>query len=354
MKRIGNLWPALTSVENLFAAALAAAAGKRGRPEVAAYLLNLEINVVRLRRELLEGTYRPGPYRNFLVHESKPRMISAAPFRDRVVHHALTQVVEPVFERRFTADSFASRVGFGTHRALRRAGAACGKFPFVLKCDVVKYFHSIDHEILLALLARTLKCQTTLALAAQVVAGWSAPPGQPVYFGTDGLFSPLERRLGLPLGNQTSQFFANVYLNGLDHFVRRELRAGEYIRYVDDFLVFGVCKEELREMRVRIEERLASLRLRIHPRKSRVYRSSEGVSFLGWRWFPDRSRLDRGNVARFRRRLLRMREEHKNGRMSGEEVTRRVRGWLGHASHGDTWRLRETLFDTYDLRWCAV
>jgi retron-type reverse transcriptase len=354
MKRVGNLWPALTSFENLLAAALAAASGKRGRPEVAAYLLNLETNVIRLRRELLDGTYRTGSYRDFLVHESKPRLISAAPFRDRVVHHALTQIVEPVFERRFTADSFASRAGFGTHRALARAAAASARFPLVLKCDVMKYFHSIDHEILQGLLERALKCPPTLALAAQIVGGWTAPPRQPVYFGLDGLFSPLERRAGLPLGNQTSQFFANVYLNGLDHFVRRELRPGEYLRYVDDFLLFGQSKDELREMRARIEERLALLRLRIHPGKSRVYRTGDGLSFLGWRLFPDRSRLDRGNVARFRRRLRRMREEYKSGRMSGEDITRRVQAWIGHARHGDTWRLRESLFDTYDLQRCAV
>jgi retron-type reverse transcriptase len=156
MKRIGNLWPQLTSWENLTEAARVAARGKRTRPDVARFLHEMEGRLCGLKRELEDGSYRPGGYRTFWINDPKPRLISAAPFRDRVVHHALTQVLEPVFEPRFTAYSFASRKGFGQHRALQLARNAVRKYRYVLKCDIRKYFPSIDHAILKDLLARVV------------------------------------------------------------------------------------------------------------------------------------------------------------------------------------------------------
>jgi hypothetical protein len=146
MKRAAALWPALTAWQNLLESAHAAARGKRRRPDVARFLFRLEPNVCALQRALLDGSWRPGPYRAFWIHDPKPRLISAAPFPDRVVHHALTRTLEAVFEPRFTDASFASRAGFGQHRALEQARAACEKFPYVLKCDIRKYFPSIDHS----------------------------------------------------------------------------------------------------------------------------------------------------------------------------------------------------------------
>jgi len=171
MRRIGNLWPQLTNWDHLLDSALAAARGKRRRPDVARFLFHLEPNVCELRRELLAGTWRPGPYRTFWIRDPKPRMISAAPFRDRVVHHALTRVLEPVFEPRFAACSFASRKGFGQHRALRKARAACARYRYALKCDIRKYFPSMDHLILKELLEQAVKCKPTLALAAAIIDG---------------------------------------------------------------------------------------------------------------------------------------------------------------------------------------
>ena len=206
MKRVGNLWPALTSFANLLAAAESAAAGKRKRPDVATFLLNLEPELLRLQRELLNGSYQPGPYRTFQILDPKPRRISAAPFRDRVVHHALTRVLEPIFERRFSNNSFACRTGRGTHRALEAARKGARKYSLVLKLDVRKYFASIDHQILNAQLSRAIKCRPTLDLAARIVAGSNPQEEVVQYFPGDDLFTPFERRRGLPLGNQTSQF----------------------------------------------------------------------------------------------------------------------------------------------------
>jgi retron-type reverse transcriptase len=326
------------------ASALSAARGKRKRPDVARFLFNLEPNVCALQRELLAGAWRPGEYRTFWIRDPKPRMISAAPFRDRVVHHAVTRVLESVFERRFTASSFASRKGFGQHKALRKARAACARYSYVLKCDVRKYFPSMDHAILKSLLERAIKCMPTLALAGAIIDGSNAQEEVSAVFPGDTLFTPLERRKGLPIGNQTSQFFANVYLNALDHFVLRELRPAMYLRYVDDFVIFGDDKAELARMRRAIVARLEEMRLELHEGKSRVYRCADGVTFLGWRLFPGRARLPRRNVVRMRSRLRAIGARFHRAELDFADVRRRISAWLGHAAFGDTWKLRRKLF----------
>jgi len=347
VKRIANLWPGLACFQNLLAAADTAAAGKRSRPDVALFFLSLEPNLLALCRELENNSYCPGAYRTFQILDPKPRQISAAPFRDRVVHHALTRILEPVWERRFLPDSFACRKGFGTHLAIERARAAARDHPYVLKCDIRKYFASLDHEILNLQLARVIKCRRTLALAATIIAG--SNPQEPVdwYFPGDDLFTPFERRRGLPLGNQTSQFFANVYLDPLDHFIRRQLKPGQYARYVDDFVLFGRSQAELAGMRQAIEEFLIAYRLRIHPLKSRVYPIADGFTFLGWRIFPTHTRLVKPNVKRFRARLRQLQHDYRHGRVDWDEVNHAVQSWIGHASHGNTWRLRERIFDDF-------
>jgi RNA-directed DNA polymerase len=348
MKRIGNLWAQVTSFGNLLSAAQAAAAGKRKRPDVAGFLLGMEWELLALQRELLSGEYRCGPYRTFTIRDPKPRQISAAPFRDRVIHHALTRVLEPIFEKRFSNNSFACRMGLGTHKALERAREGVRRFPYVLKCDVRKYFASIDHAILNAQLAQTIKCEPTLNLAARIISSFN-PAGENVirYFPGDDLFSPHERRRGLPLGNQTSQFFANVYLNGMDRLIDEQLRPPVYARYVDDFILFGDSKMRLREIRAAIVESMDSLRLEIHPGKSRIYRCADGVTFLGWRLFPDRIRLVRGTVVRFRQRMKKMQADYSGGGLTWDDVEQRVQAWIGHASQGDTWVLRERLLGQF-------
>jgi hypothetical protein len=344
MKRAGGLWPALTSWPNLVAALQRAACGKRTRPDVAQFLLDWEPRLVELQRQLRSGEYSPGPYHCFRVWEPKPRWISAAPFRDRVVHHALTQILEPIFEPRFTPHSYACRTGFGAHKALAAAAAACARFPFVLQCDIRKYFPSIDHAILNDLLARAIKCGPTLALAGRIVDGSNPQEPMDVYFPDDDLFTPFERRRGLPLGNQTSQFFANVYLNGLDQFVLRQVRPGAYCRYVDDFLLFHAGRGFLREARRGIEAELCKLRLCLHEGKSRVHRTEDGITFLGWRIYPDHRRLVRSNVVRFRRRIRALQRRFASGEAKWAEILPRLQAWNAHAAHGDTWKLREQIF----------
>lgn len=349
MKRVGEVWPRIVSWQNLLDSALAAARGKRKRPDVARFLASLETNVCAIQRELASGSYQPGEYRTFWIRDPKARQISAAPFRDRVVHHALTRALETVFEPRFTTCSFASRTGYGQHLALAKAKAACARYAYVLKADIRKYFPSIDHEVLKELLARVIKCRPTLHLAARIIDGSNAQEDAPAYFPGDDLFTPYNRRRGLPIGNQTSQFFANVYLNPLDHFVLRELRPGVYLRYVDDFVLFGDDKRELGVSRARVADFLEGLRLRIHDGKSRAYRCSDGFPFLGWRLFPEWSRLPRPKAVAVRRRLRRISALYHRGELDFAGVQSRIQAWLGHARHGNTLGLREQLFEGFTL-----
>ena len=239
----------IASFSALMEAARKAAKGKRAKPGVAAFLANLEPEVLRLERELKSGRYRPGRYKTIEIRDPKRRTVSAAPFRDRVVHHAFCGVVEPLFERGFIYDSYANRLGKGTHRAIARYERFRDRYRWVLRCDIYRYFPAIDHEILKADLRRRIACERTLWLADRIVDG--SNPQEPVnlYYPGDDLFTPFERRRGLPIGNLTSQFFANLYLDGLDHFCKEVLRVKGYLRYVDDFALFHDSREQLEEWR---------------------------------------------------------------------------------------------------------
>jgi retron-type reverse transcriptase len=341
---MGTLFQRMTSFPNLLEAARLASRGKRLRPNVAAFALDLESELHQLRHELLSRSYQPGPYRTFVIHDKKPRFISAAPFRDRVVHHALCQVIEPIFERGFIYDSYACRKGKGTHAASDRASFYARRFRYVLKCDVEKYFPSIDHAVLLGLIGEQIWDEGVLWLARTILAGSNSQPRALCYFPGGDLFAPFERRRGIPIGNQTSQFFANVYLNKLDHYVKEVLRARGYLRYVDDVLIFDHDKRRLHEMRVVIEDFLVKFRLRLHPRKCFITTANAGFTFLGYRVFPTHRRLDANNVRRFKRRLRRYDQAVEEGRMSPSQRSDRIRSWIAHARHADTGRLRTRIF----------
>ena len=340
-----DLFGSIASFPALRAAALRAAAGKRAKPGPAAFLANLETEVLRLERALAGGRYRPGRYTVIEVFDPKHRTVSAAPFRDRVVHHALCAVVEPVFERGFIHDSYANRKGKGTHRAVARYERFRDRFRHVLRCDIWRYFPSIDHGILKRDLRRRIACPRTLGLADRIVDGSNSQEPVLLHFPGDGLFTPHERRRGLPIGNLTSQFFANVYLDGLDRFCKQVLRARGYLRYVDDFALFHDDPAQLEEWRRRIALFLEGRRLRLHPRKTEIADTRAPAEFLGFVLLPGgRRRLPEANVRRFRNRLRGLRDRWRAGSASREEIERRVGAWVAHAGHADSWRLRQAIF----------
>jgi RNA-directed DNA polymerase len=332
----------VASLENLLAAAREALRGKRSRPPGAAFFADLEHEVAALHRELRTGSYRHGPYRYFEIREPKPRQVAAARFRDRVVHHAIVRVIEPLFEPRFIEDSYACRKRRGTHAAMRRAAAFARRHAYALECDVSRYFASIDHEILLAQVARVVADPRLLALLRQIVE--SHADGEEAEWTGPGLFDLRVRLRGLPIGNLTSQFLANVYLNPLDHFVKHELRVRGYLRYLDDFLLFGDDRAELRALGRAVKVKLAELRLRMHPDKYRLRPTRLGVDFVGFVVFADgRVRVRRASVRRFERRYRRRRWEVERHGADAEALTASVRSWVAHARHAKSLDLRRAV-----------
>jgi retron-type reverse transcriptase len=352
MKTYKNLYPQIYTFENLYRAYRAARKGKRNRIAVASFEFDMEGQLLQLQRELQEQTYRPGAYTNFYIHEPKRRLVSAAPFRDRVVHHALCNIIEPIWEARFIHTSYACRVGKGTHAALDQCERWTRQYRYAFHGDIVKYFPSIDLDILYALLARRIADRQVLWLITRILESGADIQNTetPVaYFPGDDLFAAL-RPKGLPIGNLTSQFFANVYLHELDKFAKQTLRVKAYLRYMDDFVLFADDKAQLHTWKAAIHDFLGEqLRLLLHPRKSVVFPVKVGVDFCGFRIFPTHRRLRRSSVRRFVRRFRRQRTAYQDGALSLEEMTTSVRSWIAHAEHGNTWRLRRRLFADYPL-----
>lgn len=288
MKSHGQLWSRITSEENLQQAWVRVRRGHAGSEAVQAFAAHLDGHLVRLREELMAATYRPGAYRQFRVMDPKPRTISCAPVRDRVVHHALCGVIAPRLEQSFTEDSYACREGKGAHRACRRARALARRQGWYCKLDVRRFFESIEHNRLLAVLLPRFREREVCALIDAIVR--HPVPGLP------------EGR-GLPIGNLTSQWFANAFLDGLDHHVKETLRAPGYIRYMDDFVVFHNAKAACwgahdAVSRWLLEERSLSLK----GEATIVAPVTEGVPFLGLRIWPSCWRLKRERFLRTRRK----------------------------------------------------
>jgi retron-type reverse transcriptase len=346
-KTCKNLWPEITSFENLLLAAKKAQKGKRFKDSTALFNLNLEKELLKILRELQGRTYRPGRYKEFVIYEPVKRLISAAPYRDRVVHHALCNIIDPVFEKSFIHDSYANRKEKGTHRAINRFQTFMQKYRYVLKCDIRKYFPSIDHEILYGLLQRKIADNDVLWLIRTILE--SSNPQEPVgdYFEGDGLFEPHDRRKGLPIGNLTSQFFGNVYLNGFDHYIKDTLGCKAYLRYVDDFAVFSNDKKELWAVKNRMDEYLQKLRLKLHARKTRIFPVNSGCEFLGFYVYPHFRKVKKANVRLFEGRLRGMQTAYRKGKIGLSQVQKSVHGWIAHVEHANSYRLRERIFEKY-------
>ena len=346
-----TLYDQLWSFENLYKAFVRARKGKRGQEEIAMFERNLEPELFQIQASLIDNSYRPGGYFSFYRTEAKRRLISAAPFRDRVVHHALVSVMEPLFEQRFIFDSYANRKGKGTHRALDRATHYLRRNTYSLQCDVRQFFPSIDHVILKTMLAKVISDEKVLWLAGQIIdtgVGVLDEEYDMHWFAEDNLLSA-NRPRGLPIGNLTSQFWANVYLNELDQFIKRQLKSHCYLRYVDDILLFENDKTVLHGWRDAIIQFLASLRLTIHEEAAPVRPVNEGLPFLGFILYPDHRRLKPARGIEFRRRFRQKLQACSAGELEREKVTLSVQGWVAHAQHGDTWGLRRAVLSGKSL-----
>jgi retron-type reverse transcriptase len=331
VKRAGHLFERVVEFARLREAALRAARGKRLSARAAAFLVELEANLIEIQAELGEGRYRPRPYETFEVREPKPRLISAAHFRDRVVHHALCAAIEPTLERYAIFDSYACRKGRGAHAAIARARHFCRGHERFLKLDVRKFFETCDHEVLKRLLRRLFKDRRLLDLTDRIIE--HGAPGS-------------SAGRGLPIGNLTSQHFANLYLGPLDHFVKERLGVRGYVRYMDDMLLFADDRASLRRWRREIERFAAGeLRLDIKTEATVLAPVLGGVPFLGMRLWPGVARLGAGGRNRLARRLRVLQRQLAECEIEEETAVRSAASLVGWAAGADTARLRAGIME---------
>lgn len=341
-----DLYPRIYDFENLHAAYLKARKGKRYKHDAMEFACNLEENLIVLQNELIWKTYRTGKYRIFKTHEPKEREVAALPFRDRVVQHALVAVIEPIWERRFIHDSYACRPGKGTHAGADRAQAFLRRVKrqhgrvYALKADIAKYFASIDHAVLRQLIYKRIACRDTRWLIDEILSSTTSQTEQVP--------------CGLPIGNLTSQLWANVYLHELDEFVKHNLRERYYLRYMDDFVEIHHDKQHLHQARHIIEAFLQDrLRLRTNA-KTQVFPvdSSHGraLDFLGYRIWTTHRKLRKSSQKRMKRNLKRLERLFRHGAISLGRITASITSWTGHARHADSYRTRASVVATITFK----
>jgi retron-type reverse transcriptase len=333
-----DLFERITAWDNLIAAWREARRGKRNRPEVRAFEYDLEANLVSLHEHLLRGTWQPGKPRRFWVRDPKWREITAPPFPDRIVHHAIVRVVEPLFERRFIYDSYACRKGKGTHQAvrrtqcfLRRAKRRWGDAAYTIKIDVKSYFASINHDILLRRIARVVTCERTLALWRSALSG----------YGFDGV--------GLPVGALTSQLAANVLLDVLDHRIKDDWGVREYVRYMDDMVLVVPDKAAAARILDAIADELATLGLRMNP-KSGYWPLKRGVDFCGYRIWTTHIRPRRRAIRTWKARFRRLAALYARGRVRLCRCREAVMSFLAVMRHANAAVTTKNILNRFVLR----
>lgn len=345
MKRLNHLWEPIITFDNLLLAYKKARMGKRRKKSVALFSLNLETELLSLQQQLVDGTYLPGEYRLFTIYEGKPRTIAAAPFRDRVIHHALMNIIEPPLDKQFIYDSYACRRKKGVHKAIARYQNWAKRYRYALKMDIRQYFPSVDHQLLKEKLRHRIKDSHVLNLFDKIIDMAPLVKQPPVWYPNDNLFTPLERRTGIPIGNLTSQFLGNLYLDDFDHYIKEQLNIPAYLRYVDDFIVLDDDKHRLHDIRASIKEYLAiHHRLRLHPNKAHIFQTHRGVDVLGYTIFPHKRLLRNDNGHRFFRKLRAFGKASRSGKANFLDFKPSIRSWIGHAQHADTYRLRCQIF----------
>ena len=330
MKRAGNLFDEILSRDNLRSAFHKAKKGKSGRTDVIRFAARLDDNLACLAEELRSGTIRLGEYHQFVVHDPKERIITAPHFRERVIHHAVMNVCEPILDRWLIADSFACRVGKGRNEALARARTFAARCPYFLKLDVRKYFDSISHGRLLELLARRFKDRRLLELFARLV----------------GSFRGTLSR-GLPIGSLTSQHFANFYLGWLDRHVKETLRIPGYVRYMDDIAMWSPAKEELQRALASATGFLESTLELVWKPEPYLNRTEHGMDFLGCRVYRSHHVLNRRSRVRFCRKMRVLEELFERGELSETELQQRETAMVAFARGGgvSSWRFRRRAID---------
>ena len=325
LKRHGNLWEKLTSKENLELAYLNARRNKGWQRQVREMDMNKDINLESLREMLLNKTYEVSPYKERTIYEPKERKIYVALFYpDRIVHHALMNIIAPIYDNMFIYDSYSCRVGKGQHKGSMRCMQFTRRNNYVLQCDISKFYPSIKHDILLRIIEKKIKDRDVLWLIEKIVR--SFPDGHNV-----------------PIGNYTSQWFGNIYMNELDVLLKQKYKVRDYIRYCDDFLIFGNDKERLNELAGIIKD-FCNNTLKLKLSKLTIFPTKQGVDFLGYRHFPNGKLLVRkSTVKRFKKKLKELRWKLRHGLADLDRARSTVDSISGWICHAQSYHLRKSL-----------
>lgn len=329
--QFGHAYQHIISMENLLEAWKEFIKGKKSRKDVLEFERNLMANIILLHKELTEKRYKHSPYEAFNISDPKPRNIHKAIVRDRLLHHAIYRMLYQFFDRTFIAQSYSCRFGKGTHKAIKQfrsyvctASKNHTKTVLVLKCDIRKFFASIDHPTLIKIIKEYIPDKDIICLLSEII----------------GSFHSTDKGVGLPLGNLTSQLLVNVYMNKFDQFMKHKLKAKYYLRYADDFAILSHDKEWLIKTLQDISEFLwSNLKLKLHPSKVSIRTVGAGNDFLGWTHFSDYSVL---------RTVTKKRMFNKIRIKNGREET--VQSYLGLLKHGNTGILRDRVKDMVSSR----
>ena len=315
MKRHGNLWDKITELDNIYLAYKKARKGKSWQNTISRFDDDLDENIFNIRDALIEKTFTTSPYTEKMIYEPKQRIIYKLPFNpDRVVQHALMNVLEPVWSGLFINDSYACRTGKGIHAASRRTMdfiRVAGHGAYCLKMDISKFYPSIDHDTLFGIVRRKIKCPDTLWLLEDII--YSIPGGKNV-----------------PIGNYTSQWLGNLYMNELDQFLKHEMKIRYYIRYCDDFVLLHQDKRFLRLVAEEIERFLAE-RLDLSLSKNDIFPVQQGIDFLGYRHFPNHILVRKSTAKRIKHRMQELPRKLARGEISLDQYRSSIastEGWL--------------------------
>jgi len=341
MKTYTRLYEQIYSIENLLLAFKKARRGKSKKDYVLEFENNLEENLLSLQKKLIDETYNPKPLKSFIIRDPKTRKIHSSAFVDRIVHHAIVNILEPIFEKVFIYDSYASRKNKGTHEAVNRFKKFVRKVSqngklvknslndnmikgYVLKADIQHYFDEVNQEMLIDIIKKKVNDEKTIDLIKKILSNFNSD-----IYGK-----------GMPLGNYTSQFFANIYLNELDYFIKQDLNVKYYIRYVDDFVILHRSKKRLEYFKSKIEEFLETkLKLKLHQDKSKILALRDGVIFLGYRLFYHYSLLNKKNIKTLKKKVI----SFKENKIGKEDFNNSIKGWEGYSKWANSYNLKKEI-----------
>lgn len=354
-KQLKNIYPQIYDFENLHGAYLHARKNKRYRAEVLRFTESLEENLIEIQNQLIWHKYELGRYREFYVYEPKKRLIMALPFKDRIVQWALYQQLNPIFEKVYIEDSYACREGKGTHKAveklqywLRKIDRG-GKKYYCLKMDISKYFYRVDHEVLMKILRKKINDQDVLWLLNEIVNSEATAFGLPLGYRPEDVDIRLTDK-GMPIGNLSSQMFANLYLNELDQFVKRNLKMKYYIRYMDDFLILHDDKRELHDILDAVREFLETeLKLNLNNKTS-IRPVSLGIEFVGYRVWSTHVKLRKSSTMKMKKRLKYLQNQYSKGKVNLDKINCTVQSYLGILKHCNSYSLTNKIFNNFKLK----